>query len=124
MSVAERIQTIDNAGKIAISDEAQAELGLVPGTHLTELVVDWMLIYVPPKVDVERARELDLEPVMNFSECWSASMPSLRKQYRALADDSRPGRPWPGTARVGTARSSGAQAVDGLELLGSTSSSP
>lgn len=61
MTVAERIQRIDRAGRIAVSDEAKAELGLVPGTRLTELVVDGMLIYIPPQAALERARELDLE---------------------------------------------------------------
>ena len=61
MAVAERTQSIDTAGRIAVSEEAQAELGLTPGSHLTELVVDGMLIYVPPAIALERALELDFE---------------------------------------------------------------
>lgn len=61
MAVAELFHTIDSTGRIAISDEAQAELSLVPGTRLREVVVGGMLVYVPPEVDVERAYELDLE---------------------------------------------------------------
>jgi hypothetical protein len=61
MSIAERTQTIDQAGRIAVSDEARAELGLGAGTRLTELVVDGMLVHVPPEVALERALELDLE---------------------------------------------------------------
>lgn len=61
MVVAELTQAIDTAGRIAVSDEAQAKLGLAAGTRLTEVIVDGMLVYVPPEIAVERALELNFE---------------------------------------------------------------
>ena len=65
MTVAELTQTVDDTGRIRVSDEARTALGLAPGTRLTELVIDGMLVFVPPEVDVERAYELDLERALH-----------------------------------------------------------
>ena len=64
MTVADLTQIIDDAGRVTISDEAQAELGLTAGTRLTEMVVNGMLVYVPPEIPLERARELELEQAL------------------------------------------------------------
>lgn len=55
MVVAERTQAIDQTGRIAVSDEAQAALGLVGGTRLMEMVVDGMLLYVPVSEEIIEA---------------------------------------------------------------------
>jgi hypothetical protein len=65
MPVTERTQILNHAGQIAVSDEAQAELGLVAGAPLTELVVDGMLVYVPTELAVERALDLDFERALD-----------------------------------------------------------
>ena len=60
MAVADHTRTVDGAGQISISGEARAELGLVAGTRLMELVVDGMLLYVPVGAEIMDAFD-DLE---------------------------------------------------------------
>ena len=60
MAIAEHTRTVDDTGRIPISGEARAELGLVAGTRLMELVVDGMLLYVPVRAEIIEAFD-DLE---------------------------------------------------------------